>query len=240
MLTPRRSAERGHAEHGWLDARHTFSFAGYDDPCFRGFHSLRVLNEDRVQPGRGFGTHPHRDMEILTWVLSGSLRHEDSLGHGSVLLPGRAQRMSAGTGVLHSEVNASDSEPLHLLQIWIEPRRRGLAPGYEEMLVPVENRRNDAILIASEDGAANGALTIHQDARVWVTRLDAHRSLRHALDDDRAAWVQVARGAVTVNGIGLDVGDGAAIERERRLSIEATSDAEVLIFDLARTNEERS
>ncbi len=240
MLTIRRSTDRGHADHGWLDARHTFSFAGYHDPRFQGFHALRVLNEDRVQPATGFGTHPHRDMEILTWILSGALEHQDSLGNGSVLRPGDMQRMTAGSGVLHSEVNPSASEPLHLLQIWIEPNRRGLAPSYQEMCVPFEKARNELLLVASEDGDVNGSLTIHQDARVLAARLDAGRSVRHSLGAGRAAWLQVARGVVNVNGSRLGAGDGAAIEQEPRLDIEAESDAEVLVFDLARTNEERS
>jgi hypothetical protein len=196
-----------------------------------GFRVLRVINEDRVQPGKGFGTHGHRDMEILSYVLEGGLAHRDSLGTGSVIRPGDVQRMSAGTGVRHSEFNASDRERVHFYQIWIEPAASGIAPGYEQKTFPEADRRNRLRLVASPDGA-DGAVTIHQDARVHVGVLDAGQAVEHALAPGRHAWVQVARGAVTVNGQALREGDGAAVSDERRLAIAATEPAELLLFDL--------
>jgi len=230
MIRARRSDERGHFDHGWLDTRHTFSFADYYDPRNMGFRTLRVINEDRVLPGEGFGRHGHRDMEIVSWVLSGGLQHGDSMGNGGVIRPGDAQRMSAGTGVVHSEMNASSDEPVHFLQIWILPDTKGLEPGYEQKHYDDEALRNRLELVASRDGG--GALTIHQDASLYIGRLDPGAVVRHELAPERAGWIQVARGAVTVNGEPLGQGDGAAIEDESAVEIAATEDAEVLLFDL--------
>jgi redox-sensitive bicupin YhaK (pirin superfamily) len=232
MIAIRTSDERGHAHHGWLDTRHTFSFADYYDPAFMGFRDLRVINEDRVEPGQGFGTHGHRDMEIISYVLEGALAHKDSLGTGSVMRVGDVQRMSAGTGILHSEYNASKEEPLHFLQIWLQPARRGLTPGYEQKTFPYEEKRGRLRLVASPDGA-DGSLKIHQDARLFVTILQRGERVEHALGEERAAYVQVARGRVRVNGDPLAAGDGAAIEQEARVRLEGDGDeAEVLLFDL--------
>ena len=231
MIAVRPAAERGHADHGWLDTRHTFSFASYHDPRHMGFRSLRVINEDRVQPAEGFGTHAHRDMEILTWVLEGALEHKDSMGNGSVIRPGDLQRMSAGTGVTHSEFNPSREAPVHFLQIWLLPRERGLPPGYEQKGFPQEARRGRLRLIAAGDGR-EGAVTIHQDADVWTALLQPGESVRHALAPGRYAWVHVARGAVSLNGSTLGAGDGAAVSDESALEITAAAGAEVLLFDL--------
>ena len=231
MIAVRPAAERGHADHGWLDTRHTFSFASYHDPRHMGFRSLRVINEDRVQPAEGFGTHAHRDMEILTWVLEGALEHKDSMGNGSVIRPGDLQRMSAGTGVTHSEFNPSREAPVHFLQIWLLPRERGLPPGYEQKGFPQEARRGLLRLIAAGDGR-EGAVTIHQDADVWTALLQPGESVRHALAPGRYAWVHVARGAVSLNGSTLGAGDGAAVSDESALEITAAAGAEVLLFDL--------
>jgi redox-sensitive bicupin YhaK (pirin superfamily) len=232
MIRLRRSADRGHFDHGWLDTRHTFSFADYDDPAHRGFRQLRVINEDRVQPGQGFGTHFHRDMEILSYVLEGALEHRDSLGTGSVIRPGEVQRMTAGTGVRHSEFNPSSSEPVHFLQIWIFPERRGLAPGYEQKAFPAESRRGTLRLIASRDGR-DGSLTIHQDAAVYASLLSAGERVERAIAPGRHGWLQVARGTVRLGGQELFAGDGAAVSEETRVAVEGVSDAEVLLFDLA-------
>jgi hypothetical protein len=232
MIAVRRAAERGHADHGWLDTRHTFSFASYHDPRHMGFRSLRVINEDRVQPAEGFGTHAHRDMEILTWVLDGALEHKDSMGNGSVIRPGDLQRMSAGTGVTHSEFNPSREAPVHFLQIWLLPRERGLPPGYEQKHFTQETRRGRLRLIAAGDGR-EGAVTIHQDADVWTALLQPGESVRHALAPGRYAWLHVARGAVSLNGSTLGAGDGAAVSDEAALEIAAAARAEVLLFDLA-------
>ena len=231
MIAVRPAAERGHADHGWLDTRHTFSFASYHDPGHMGFRSVRVINEDRVQPAQGFGTHAHRDMEILTWVLEGALEHKDSMGNGSVIRPGDLQRMSAGTGVTHSEFNPSREAPVHFLQIWLLPRERGLPPGYEQKRFPQEARRGRLRLIAAGDGR-EGAVTIHQDADVWTALLQPGESVRHALAPGRYAWLHVARGAVTLNGSTLGAGDGAAVSDEAALEITAAAGAEVLLFDL--------
>jgi redox-sensitive bicupin YhaK (pirin superfamily) len=231
VIAVRPAAERGHADHGWLDTRHTFSFASYHDPGHMGFRSLRVINEDRVQPGEGFGTHAHRDMEILTWVLDGALEHKDSMGNGSVIRPGDLQRMSAGTGVTHSEFNPSREAPVHFLQIWLLPRERGLPPGYEQKHFTQEVRRGRLCLIAAGDGRG-GAVTIHQDADVWAALLQAGESVRHALAPGRYAWLHVARGAVSLNGSMLGAGDGAAVSDEAELEITAAAPAEVLLFDL--------
>ena len=234
MITIRKAGERGHFDHGWLDTSHTFSFASYHDPAHMGFRSLRVINEDRVTPGEGFGTHGHRDMEIISYVLSGALAHKDSTGGGGVLRPGEVQRMSAGTGVTHSEFNGSREEPVHFLQIWILPDRAGHAPSYEQRAYPEAERRGRLRLVASPDGA-DGSTTIHQDARVYATLLGAGEKVEHALAPGRYGWVQVARGEVEVNGKALSAGDGAALSGEERVALEARGSgvAEVLVFDLA-------
>jgi quercetin 2,3-dioxygenase len=232
MITLRRAEDRGHANHGWLDSHHTFSFADYYDPDHMGFRTLRVINEDRVQPGSGFGTHSHRDMEILSYVLEGGLAHKDSIGTGSTIRPGDVQRMSAGTGVAHSEFNASKTEPVHFLQIWILPERPGIAPGYEQKTFPDAEKRGRLRLVASHDGR-NGSLTIHQDAAVYAGLLDVGERAELPLGKGRHAWVQVARGEVTVNGQALKAGDGAAVSGEPALRFEGVSEGEVLVFDLA-------
>ena len=232
MLAIRRSADRGRADHGWLDTRHTFAFADYHDPRHMGFRALRVINEDRVQPGQGFPTHAHRDMEIISYVLAGGLAHRDSLGTGSVIQPGDVQRMSAGTGVRHSEYNASAEEPVHFLQIWIEPARRGIAPGYEQRAFPESEKRGRLRLVASPDGR-DGSVTLQQDARLYASVLDPGASVTHALAPGRHAWVQVARGAVTLNGQRLEQGDGAAVTDEPTLTITGVTPAEILLFELA-------
>ncbi len=229
MITIRKASERGHFDHGWLDTFHTFSFADYYDPEHMGFRTLRVINDDRVAPGRGFGTHPHRDMEIITVVLSGELQHRDSIGNGSIIRPGEVQRMSAGTGVMHSEVNPSRDEELHLLQIWILPERRGIAPGYEQKNFPPDARRGQLRLVASPDGS-DGSVSIHQDARLYVTLLGDGDSVAHEFADGRSGWLHVASGEATVNGIALRAGDGAAIENESSVTI--GGNGEVLLFDL--------
>jgi redox-sensitive bicupin YhaK (pirin superfamily) len=232
MITPRKAAERGHADHGWLDTRHTFSFADYHDPRHMGFRSLRVLNEDRVAGGAGFPPHPHRDMEILSYVLAGGLEHRDSMGTGSVIRPGEVQRMSAGTGVTHSEFNTSRDEPVHFLQVWLLPERRGLRPGYEQKRFAPADRPGRLCLVAARDGR-DGALTIHLDADVHAAVLAAGGSVTHALAAGRGAWLQVARGQVRLNGLELAAGDGAAVEDEPALLVEAVAPSEILLFDLA-------
>jgi len=231
MLNIRKSSDRGHANHGWLDSYHTFSFADYFDPAHVSFSALRVINEDRVNPGAGFPTHGHRDMEIVSYVLEGGLEHKDSMGNGSVIRPGDVQRMSAGTGVRHSEFNASDAEPVHFLQIWIVPDRNGHAPGYEQK--HFENTEFDGRLrlIASPDGA-HGSVTIHQDARLYAVRLDGAQHVTQALPAGRRAYVHVARGTLAVNGALLAAGDGARIENETQLRFEQGRGAEALLFDL--------
>jgi len=232
MLTIRRAEERGGADHGWLDTKHTFSFAEYYDERHMGFRALRVINEDKVQPGRGFGTHPHRDMEIISWVLHGALAHQDSMGNGSTIRPGDAQRMSAGTGVLHSEFNASKSELVHFLQIWILPDRPGHAPGYEQKTLGEPERQGRLALLASPDGA-DGSLTIHADARVYAGLFGQGESGEVELARGRHAWVHVARGEVKVNGELLRHGDGAALSDEGLVRVEGVQRGEVLVFDLA-------
>lgn len=232
MIAIRRSDERGHARHGWLDSRHTFSFADYHDARFMGFRTLRVINEDRVQPGRGFDTHSHRDMEIVTYVLEGSLEHRDSMGTSSIILPGEVQRMSAGTGVAHSEFNHSASESVHLLQIWILPERTGLAPSYEQRAFPASDRRDRLCLAGSRTGRA-GSVTIHQDLDLYLSLLSSGATVEHALAAGRHAWLQVASGDVTANGESLASGDGAAISGETVVRLTADEAAEVLLFDLA-------
>ena len=234
MITVRRSDERGHFDHGWLDTRHTFSFADYHDDAHMGFRALRVVNEDRVRPGQGFPTHGHRDMEILSYVLQGALAHQDSTGGKGVLRPGEVQRMSAGTGVRHSEFNGSRDEPLHFLQIWILPDRAGHHPSYEQKPFPDAQKRGRLLLVASPDGTG-GSLTIHQDARVYATLLSGSESARHALAPGRHAWVQVARGELQVNGEVLHAGDGAALSAEAEVVLTAAGSepGEALLFDLA-------
>ncbi len=234
MITIRKADERGRFDHGWLDTRHTFSFADYHDEAHMGFRTLRVINEDRVTPGEGFPAHGHRDMEIISYVLEGALAHRDSTGGEGVLRPGEVQRMSAGTGVTHSEFNGSRSEPVHFLQIWILPDRPGHRPGYEQKLFPEAERQGKLRLVASPD-AAGGSLAIHQDARVYATILGKGEPVRHALAPGRHAWVQVARGEVTVNGRILEAGDGAALSDEAavKLAGAGAGEAEVLLFDLA-------
>jgi len=231
VITVRPAVERGHFDHGWLDTYHTFSFASYHDPKHMGFRSLRVINDDRVKPAEGFGTHAHRDMEILTWVLEGALQHKDSMGNGSIIRPGDIQRMSAGTGVTHSEFNPSRDEPVHLLQIWLLPRQRGLTPGYEEKQFPEATRRGRLRLIAAGDGR-DGAVTIHQDADLWTALLEPGESVRHALRPGRHAWLHVARGTVVANGVRLAEGDGAAISDEPAVDVKANDRSEILLFDL--------
>jgi quercetin 2,3-dioxygenase len=231
MIRVRRAADRGHANHGWLDTWHTFSFADYQDPEHMGFRTLRVINEDYVEPKKGFRPHGHRDMEILTYVLEGAVKHEDSMGNGSVIRAGEVQRMSAGTGVTHSEMNASDEEELHLLQIWILPEEQGLVPGYEQRAFSPEERTGRLRLVASQDGR-EGSVTIHQDVSVFATLLAEGERVEHSLGIDRGAWVQVARGEAHVNGQLLQEGDGAAVEGEP-VCITGRRDAELLVFDLA-------
>jgi hypothetical protein len=232
MIELRPAAERGHADHGWLDSWHSFSFASYQDPRHMGFGALRVINEDRVAAGAGFGTHGHRDMEIISYVLDGALAHKDSLGNGSVIRPGDVQRMSAGTGVMHSEFNQRQDGPTHFLQIWIEPDRRGIAPGYEERRFEPADKRGRLRLIASPDGA-DGSVTIHQQARLYAALLDGDERARLALDPGRRAYIHVARGGVSVNGTRLAAGDAAKLIDEAAVELERGVDAEVLVFDLA-------
>jgi redox-sensitive bicupin YhaK (pirin superfamily) len=232
MLAPRPAADRGHADHGWLDSHHTFSFADYYDPAHMGFRALRVINEDRVAPGQGFGAHPHRDMEILSYVIEGALQHRDSMGTGSVIRPGDIQRMSAGTGVTHSEFNASKVEPVHFLQIWIVPEQRGIAPSYEQIHVATDEKRGCLRLIAAPDGQG-GAVTLHQDVRLYATVLGAGERAGLELPAGRHAWVQVVRGQLRVNGKPFTAGDGVALSGEAGLALEGVDDAEALVFDLA-------
>jgi redox-sensitive bicupin YhaK (pirin superfamily) len=233
MITLRKAGERGRFDFGWLDTRHTFSFGEYVDAAHMGFRTLRVINEDRVQPGQGFGTHGHRDMEILSYVLAGELHHKDNQGNIGVLKPGWVQRMSAGTGIMHSEFNGSKAEPAHFLQIWILPGKKGIAPRYEDREFPLSARGNRLCPIASPDGGA-GSLTLEQDARVYATVLEAGKEVSLDLAAGRAGWVQVARGSLLLNdGTRLEAGDGAALEGEPRLSLRAETAAEALVFDLA-------
>jgi hypothetical protein len=232
MITIRKSDERGHLNHGWLDTYHTFSFDQYYDPAHMHFRSLRVINEDRVAAGKGFPTHSHRDMEIITYILAGALEHRDSMGNGSVIRPGDVQRMSAGTGVAHSEFNPSETEPVHLLQIWIMPRARNLSPSYEQKAFSEAERRKRLRLVASDDGR-DGSVTIQQDAKLYAAILNRETTIEHTLTESRYAWLQVARGNVNINGHELTQGDGAAISREPSLKILASDEAELLLFDLA-------
>ncbi len=232
MIKIRRADARGHFDFRWLNTFHTFSFGDYYDPSFMGFRSLRVINEDFVRGGRGFPTHGHRDMEIITYILSGALEHRDSMGNGSIIRPGDVQRMSAGTGVTHSEANPSREEAVHLLQIWIMPAETGLAPSYEQKVFSEEQKRGRLCLIASADGREE-SVTVHQDASVYASVLSRDEEVVHTLAPGRHAWLQVARGEITLNGELLNQGDGAAISSEEQLTLRGLQDSEVLLFDLA-------
>jgi redox-sensitive bicupin YhaK (pirin superfamily) len=231
MIAVRKSEQRGHFDHGWLDTYHTFSFGDYYDPRFHQFRALRVMNEDRVKPGEGFGMHGHRDMEIVTYVLEGALEHRDSLGHGEVLRPGELQRMTAGTGIQHSEFNPSSTEEVHLYQIWILPERKGLTPGYEQRRLP-EAAPGALRLAASPDGA-DGSLTIHQDARIYLAATGSGQSVTHNLAAGRHAWLQVLRGSIDLGGETLRAGDGAAFSEVSSVNWSGRESAEVMLFDLA-------
>jgi quercetin 2,3-dioxygenase len=232
MIKIRKSDERGHADHGWLDTHFTFSFADYFDPEYVQFRTLRVMNDDCVAGGGGFPTHPHRDMEIVTYVLEGALEHRDSMGNGSVIKPGDVQYMSAGTGVTHSEFNASQTAPVHLYQIWMFPEKKGLKPQYDQKNFSVAEKRGKLRLVASPDGR-EGSVKIRQDNDLYVTLLGSGESVRHELEPDRHAYVQVARGSVKLNGTKLEEGDGAALSEETSIELTGVKDAEVLLFDLA-------
>ncbi len=232
MIKLRRREGRGHTKFDWLDSRHTFSFGDYYDPKQMGFSDLRVINEDRVVPGAGFPPHSHRDMEIITYVLEGALAHKDSTGASSVIRVGDVQRMSAGTGISHSEYNASQTEPVHFLQIWIIPDKTGLAPGYEQRAFSLDDHRGKWTLVAAQDGR-DGSVTVHQDVDVWATRFSPGEQSSLPLKPSRNIWTQVARGAVTLNGMSLNAGDGAAISEESTLELRALDHAEILVFDLA-------
>ncbi len=231
MTTLRPSNARGHANHGWLDSYHTFSFANYYDPEHMGVSNLRVINDDTVMPGQGFGTHGHQDMEIVSYVLDGALEHKDSMGKGSVIRPGDIQRMSAGTGVRHSEYNPSPTEPVHFLQIWLVPNRTGVQPGYEQEHFPLADRRGRLVLLVSPDGR-DGSLSAHQDGLLYGTLLEAGESVEHLLAASRRAYVHVARGQVAVNGTPLGSGDGATLDDVDQVHLEGLGHAEVLLFDL--------
>jgi len=232
MIRIHKAEERGHTELGWLDSHHTFSFGEYHDPRHMGFRTLRVINDDIVAPGGGFGMHPHRDMEIITMVFDGTLEHKDSLGSGSVIRPGDVQCMTAGAGIRHSEFNHSQTEPVHFLQIWILPDRNGLQPGYEQRTFAPAETRGKLMAVAAPKGT-NGALTIHQDASLYLTSLHPGEQVVHSLKPDRHAWVHVARGAATLNGNSLRAGDAAGVDNEATLTLAATEASEVLLFDLA-------
>lgn len=231
MITIRKSSDRGYFDHGWLKTHHTFSFGDYHDPQWMGFRTLRVINEDWVEPGMGFGTHPHRDMEIITYVLEGALEHKDSMGTGSVIVPGEVQRMSAGSGVTHSEFNHSPKERVHLLQIWILPEKKGIIPSYEQKTFSADKKENKLCLLASPDGR-DGSLHIHQDAHVYATLLKKAATVELPLQENRHAWVQVVRGTIILNGHPLNAGDGAALSEESELKLTGVTDAEVLTFEL--------
>lgn len=232
MIQIRKTNERGHANHGWLDTYHTFSFSSYRDPRHMGFRALRVMNEDWVAPGQGFGTHPHQDMEIVTYVLEGALEHKDSMGNGEVLRPGEFQRMSAGTGITHSEFNPSPNEPVHLYQIWLYPETKGLEPSYEQKSFPLSNQQGQLRLVASPT-ADDGSLKIHQDASIFLAQLAQGNTIEHQIAANRHAWLQVLRGSVSLNGLDLQTSDGAAVSDESVLTIRANDAAEIMLFDLA-------
>jgi len=228
----RRADQRAHARHGWLESYHTFSFADYYEPRFMGFRTLRVINEDRVQPGQGFGTHPHRDMEIVTYVLDGAVEHRDNLGTGSVIRPGEVQRMSAGTGITHSEFNHSRTELVHFLQIWILPEKQGGTPSYEQRAFPESERMDRLRLVASRDGR-DGSVTVHQDVELYAAVLSARGAVEHTFRERRYGWLQVARGRVSANEQALSAGDGVAFSNEPVVKVAARERAEILLFDLA-------
>jgi redox-sensitive bicupin YhaK (pirin superfamily) len=232
MITLRKSAERGHADHGWLNSHHSFSFADYYDPAHMGFGNLRVINEDRIAPGTGFGTHGHRDMEIISYVLEGELAHKDSIGNGAAIRPGEVQRMSAGRGILHSEYNHAPAATTHFLQIWILPDERGIDPGYEQKMFPAEDKRGRLRLVASPD-AREGSVKLNADAAMYVGLFDGEERAELALDPKRLAYVHVARGEVQVNGQRLVAGDAAKLAAEDRLVLDRGQGAEVIVFDLA-------
>lgn len=232
MLRIRKASERGHADHGWLNTYHTFSFADYYDPKHMGFRALRVINEDRVKPGMGFPTHPHQDMEIITYVLEGALEHKDSMGNGSVIRPGEVQRMSAGTGITHSEYNHSRTELVHFLQIWILPSKTGVTPSYQQKAFPEQEERGVLRLVASPD-SREGSVTIHQDVNLYVALLEAGEELVYRIPAGRHVWLQVARGKVCVNGTELDHSDGAAISEEGQIVVAGQEKSEILLFNLA-------
>jgi hypothetical protein len=232
MMTIRPAADRGHAKHGWLDSHHTFSFADYYDAKHMGFRGLRVINDDRVEGGQGFGSHPHRDMEIISYVLDGALAHKDSIGTGAVIKPGDVQRMSAGSGVVHSEFNASPADEVHFLQIWLLPKQRGIAPSYEQKTFSDADKRGTLRLVASPDGRA-GSLSINADALVYAGILDRGHQAELTVAEGRGAWIHVARGKARVNGRELGEGDGIAIEKEQTIKVEGVDEGEVLVFDLA-------
>jgi len=232
MIQVRRATERGHAQHGWLDSYHTFSFADYYDPAHMGFRALRVINEDRVAPGQGFGRHSHRDMEIISYVLEGALEHKDSMGTGAVIRPGDVQRMTAGTGVTHSEFNASRTQPVHFLQIWLLPDKAGIAPSYEQKTFSAEDKTGRLRLVASPD-ASNGSVKVHTDARLYAGSFDVGRTGELALAPGRHAWVHVARGTAKVNGQTVSAGDAVALSGELLVRIEGLDASELLVFDLA-------
>jgi quercetin 2,3-dioxygenase len=231
MIQVRRAKDRGYADHGWLKSNHTFSFADYYDPAHMGFRSLRVINDDRVAPGQGFGTHPHRDMEIFSYVLEGALEHKDSMGNGRVLKPGQIQLMSAGQGVTHSEFNPSPGEPVHFLQIWIQPRERGLTPGYTEWHPRAEYQDATKVLVISPDGR-DGSAMIHQDADIYRIQLAPGQTVTHDLKVGRGAWLQIAEGALTLNGVPLATGDGASAEQPGELTLTGIQSTEAIFFDL--------
>jgi redox-sensitive bicupin YhaK (pirin superfamily) len=232
MIALRRAEERGHFDHGWLSTYHTFSFADYYDPAHMGFQGLRVINEDRVQPGKGFGTHPHRDMEIISYVLEGGLEHRDSMGNGSVIRPGEIQRLSAGTGITHSEFNVSNDEMVHFLQIWLLPTQRGIAPGYEQKVIDRSEQSGRLRLVASPDGK-DGSVVIHADARVYGGLFENGTKAELAIPQGHHAWVHIARGKARINGSALSAGDGAAMSDEPSVKVEGVDASEVLVFDLA-------
>ena len=233
MITVRSGSDRGKANFGWLDSRHTFSFGNYYDPAHMGFGTLRVINEDKVTPSQGFSTHGHRDMEIISYVLSGELAHKDNIGNGSIIRPGDVQRMSAGTGILHSEYNASDTEPVHFLQIWVLPEQTGIEPGYEQTYFAPAEKQGQLRLVGSRDGR-DGSVTIHQDLNLYAAKLSAPETVTQAIAPGRVAWVHVARGAVNLNGHDLTAGDGAAVSDEAMLTLTGSGDdSEVLVFDMA-------
>lgn len=231
MIQIRKANERGHAHHGWLESYHTFSFADYHDPKQMGFRTLRVINEDRVQPGKGFPTHSHRDMEIISYVLDGALEHKDSMGNGSVIRPGDLQLMRAGTGVTHSEYNASNEQVVHFLQIWVLPDEQGLAPAYEQRHFPIDARRNTLLPVVSRHGRT-GALHIHQDAEVYASILEQGHSVSYVLAENRHVWLQLVHGSVRLNDVVMQEGDGVAVTGESHLEISADATSEFLLFDL--------